>query len=257
MREFAAYLLSAALHVSVLGVLNSALDEPPRLLRVEMGRASVEAVAAHASQPVGVVDPDTALLEETVAGAEREPAPEELDAETLSVTRQRPWLELARRDVAKDEETVPLPPPPTARPKLTEKPPEPVEPLVLEKKQARLPKVEEVAEEAAQASVASAPSRAQAGAEDDELPPALVSNPAPPYPPDARAAGQQGVVMLLVTVSPQGTVERLSLYESSGFAPLDQAALAAVPRWRFQPGKRLGVPTQYDVRVPVRFSIRN
>jgi periplasmic protein TonB len=256
MREFAAYLLSAALHVGVLGILNAALDEPPQLLRVEMGRASIEAVAAHAAQPVGIVDPDTALLDETVAGAEREPAPKELDAEDLSVTRQKPWLELARRDDTKAEDTVPLPPP-TARPKPIEQPPQPVEPLVLEKKQARLPKVEEVAEEVAQASVASAPSRAQAGAEDDELPPALVSNPAPPYPPEARAAGQQGVVMLLVTVSPLGTVERLSLFESSGFAPLDQAALAAVPHWRFQPGKRRGVPVQYDVRVPVRFSIRN
>jgi periplasmic protein TonB len=257
MREIVAYLLSAALHVSVLGVLNSALDEPPQLLRVEMGRASIEAVAAHASQPVGVVDPDTALLDESVDEAESQPAPEEFDAETSSVTRQQPWLELARRDDARDEDTVPLPPPPAARPKLNEPLPQPVEPLVLEKKQAQLPKVEAVAEEVAQASVESTPSRAQAGAEDDDLPPALVSNPAPPYPPEARAAGHQGVVMLLVTVSPLGTVEKLSLYQSSGVATLDQAALAAVPHWRFQSGKRRGMPTQYDVRVPVRFSIRN
>jgi protein TonB len=257
MREFAAYLLSAALHVSMLGVLNSSLDEPPQLLRVEMGRASIESVAANASQPVGIVDPDTDLVDEMVDGAKSEAAPEELEVDELAVARQQPWLAMTRRDDVKGEETVPVPPPPTAKAKPVEKPPEIVEPALLEKKRPDLPKVEEVAEEIAQASVASAASRAQMGAEDDELPPALVSNPAPPYPPEARAAGQQGVVMLRVTVSAAGTVAKLSLYESSGIPTLDQAALTAVPLWRFQPGRRHGVPAEYDVRVPVRFSIRN
>jgi periplasmic protein TonB len=254
-REFAAYLLSAVLHVSVLGVLNSALNEPPQLLRVEMGRASVEAVAAHASKPVGVVDPDTSLLDESVAGIEHPPVPMELDAEKLDVAKQTPQFELTRRDTTHDDAVVPLPPPPPRKP--MDEPPRPVEPMALEKKQARLPKVEEIAEVVAEASVASAPSRAQLGAEDDDLPPTLVTNPAPPYPPEARAAGQRGVVVLLVTINVAGTVDKTSLYTSSGVASLDQAALAAVPHWRFQPGRRHGVPSTYDVRVPVRFSIRN
>jgi protein TonB len=41
--------------------------------------------------------------------------------------------------------------------------------------------------------------------------------------------------------------------KSSGFDRLDQAALIAVMRWRYTPGKRNGVPTAMSFNVPINW----
>ena len=43
------------------------------------------------------------------------------------------------------------------------------------------------------------------------------------------------------------------LVKSSGFDRLDQAALIAVMRWRYTPGKRNGVPTAMSFNVPINW----
>jgi protein TonB len=43
---------------------------------------------------------------------------------------------------------------------------------------------------------------------------------------------------------------------SSGFEMLDRAAIAAVRRWVFEPGRRGGNPVAAWVQVPVRFALR-
>ncbi len=67
--------------------------------------------------------------------------------------------------------------------------------------------------------------------------------------------GEQGTVWIHVTIGPEGTVQEASVGVSSGFDRLDRAALEAVRRWRFVPGKRNGVPTTMAYRQPVRFEI--
>ena len=64
----------------------------------------------------------------------------------------------------------------------------------------------------------------------------------PVYPEIARRRGQQGRVVLHVNVSAEGMPVAVTVAESSGYASLDTAALAAVQQWRFVPATRGGTP---------------
>lgn len=82
------------------------------------------------------------------------------------------------------------------------------------------------------------------------------SNPAPNYPSAARQARQQGTVTVDVEVSTAGLPLTVSLARSSGFPALDQAALAAVRRWEFEPARTAGVAVKGHVVVPLRFVLK-
>jgi iron complex outermembrane recepter protein len=74
------------------------------------------------------------------------------------------------------------------------------------------------------------------------------------YPPAARAAGVQGTVVLVVTLSSTGVVESVEVIESAGKL-LDDAAMRAVQAWTFSPAMRGGVAVRSKVRVPFRFEL--
>ena len=78
-------------------------------------------------------------------------------------------------------------------------------------------------------------------------------NPRPKYPEVARRRGQQGIVLLEVSVQADGGVEMAAIVESSGYKSLDRAALCAVRRWQFRPATSLGFPVASRVVVPVDF----
>ncbi len=80
-----------------------------------------------------------------------------------------------------------------------------------------------------------------------------LKNPPPGYPRLSRRNGEQGTVIVRVFISTQGTPEKAEVRTSSGFARLDQAALDAVQRWRFVPGRRQGTPEAMWFNIPVRF----
>jgi protein TonB len=82
------------------------------------------------------------------------------------------------------------------------------------------------------------------------------SNPKPGYPPEARRAGQQGVVILAVQVTVGGRPANVEVSRSSGFPLLDAAALQAVRRWTFEPARTLGIPVAARVEIPVRFDLK-
>lgn len=84
---------------------------------------------------------------------------------------------------------------------------------------------------------------------------AYLNNPAPDYPSISRREGEQGLVLLRVQVTANGTAASVELQTSSGSTRLDQAALEAVKKWRFIPAKRGEQPVSASVTVPVRFSI--
>lgn len=67
-------------------------------------------------------------------------------------------------------------------------------------------------------------------------------NRAPKYPDGAWIAREQGEVVLRLHIDPDGRVSRTELRRSSGHGALDQAAMAALSRWRFVPALRDGVP---------------
>jgi protein TonB len=86
--------------------------------------------------------------------------------------------------------------------------------------------------------------------------PIYLENPPPAYPERARRLGQEGVVLLAVTVSPAGIALHIDLKKTSGFPLLDNAAMAAVKRWRFRPATVAGIPVETTVDVPVRFKLQ-
>lgn len=99
-------------------------------------------------------------------------------------------------------------------------------------------------------------SSAPAGASVDQFPRQAPNNPAPNYPREALAAGIEGRVMLRVTIEADGAVGAARVSTSSGSASLDDAALAAIRSWRFEPARRGGEAVPYEVIVPIRFAIR-
>jgi protein TonB len=76
------------------------------------------------------------------------------------------------------------------------------------------------------------------------------------YPSLAKRAKQQGTVILLVIINTSGWVDNIRIYQSSGHAQLDQAAVRAVRSLRVRPYLRNGVSMPIEIRVPVEFSLR-
>jgi len=80
-------------------------------------------------------------------------------------------------------------------------------------------------------------------------------NPPPPYPPLARRMGEEGKVILRVSVNPQGTADSVEVRTSSGSNRLDESALKTVRNWKFIPAKRGDVAIQSWVLVPIIFKL--
>jgi periplasmic protein TonB len=89
-----------------------------------------------------------------------------------------------------------------------------------------------------------------------EAEPLYKINPEPPYPKMARKRGYQGTVILSVLVNKEGRAENLWVFESSGYNILDNAALDAVKKWLFEPGREGDTPVDMWVQVPVKFVIK-
>lgn len=82
---------------------------------------------------------------------------------------------------------------------------------------------------------------------------AYLQNPKPPYPALSRRLGEQGKVVVRVLIEVDGTAREAEINQSSGFDRLDQAALEAVLRWRYVPGRRAGVPQAMWFNIPISF----
>jgi protein TonB len=89
-----------------------------------------------------------------------------------------------------------------------------------------------------------------------EARPTAHSNRPPAYPEMARRNGWQGLCMVRVAVDATGRPGAVSVARSSGYGILDQAALAAVRKWKFTPRLVRGAAAASTVEVPVNFSLR-
>lgn len=85
-------------------------------------------------------------------------------------------------------------------------------------------------------------------------PPRKVVNVAPVYPPIARAAGVQGVVILEAVIGEDGSVTDVRVLRSIQL--LDSAAIEAVRQWRFTPTLLNGTPVPVVMTVTVAFNLR-
>ncbi len=75
-----------------------------------------------------------------------------------------------------------------------------------------------------------------------------------PLPSISTRLGEFGKVMVRVQVGTDGKVLQVQLAKSSGFARLDDNALATVVRWRFKPGTQGGTPVVMWVEQPVNYA---
>jgi protein TonB len=82
---------------------------------------------------------------------------------------------------------------------------------------------------------------------------AYLNNPPPEYPRLSRRFNEQGRVVLRVLIGIDGAAAKAEIGASSGYERLDSAALQAVLRWRYVPGRRNGVAEAMWFNVPVQF----
>jgi protein TonB len=81
----------------------------------------------------------------------------------------------------------------------------------------------------------------------------LVRKVPPTYPPLARQARIQGVVILQAQISKDGNIENLQLI--SGHPMLAPAAIEAVKQWKYRPYLLNGEPVEVDTQVQVNFTL--
>jgi protein TonB len=75
------------------------------------------------------------------------------------------------------------------------------------------------------------------------------------YPAQSQRRGEHGRVLVRVLVDARGAPQKMSISRSSGFARLDEAALAAVRATRFKPHTENGVALPFWVLIPLVFEI--
>lgn len=97
-------------------------------------------------------------------------------------------------------------------------------------------------------------------------PPAVVENPletiganaepdnvAPGFPAESARRHESGTVVMLMQIDETGHVAELSVEQSSGYARLDAAAVAAVQHWHFRPALHDGHPVVSVIRQSIDF----
>lgn len=78
---------------------------------------------------------------------------------------------------------------------------------------------------------------------------------APTYPRTARRRGQEGEVLLRLSLLSTGEISRIQIARTSGTPALDKAAVEAAYKWRFHPAQHQGKTVAAEVLVPVKFSL--
>lgn len=84
-------------------------------------------------------------------------------------------------------------------------------------------------------------------------PPQRLVNVAPVYPATALAVHQEGIVIIDATIDEQGNVTETRILRSIPL--LDDAAVAAVRKWKFSPTLLNGVPVPIVMTVTVNFKL--
>ncbi|MES1146866.1 MAG: energy transducer TonB [Solimonas sp.] len=78
------------------------------------------------------------------------------------------------------------------------------------------------------------------------------------YPAAAkRGDGQEGLVVISVTIGVDGRSSDVKVVTSSGFPLLDEAAVKFGSTVRMLPATKNGAPFPYTVNLPIRFRLKN
>jgi TonB family protein len=84
-------------------------------------------------------------------------------------------------------------------------------------------------------------------------PPAKVYDVPPLYPPAAKEAGIEGIVVMETLIDENGAIAEAHVLD--GVPLLDQAALDAVKQWRFQPALMNGARVPVIMTVTISFTL--
>ena len=77
----------------------------------------------------------------------------------------------------------------------------------------------------------------------------------PEYPKASRQRGEEGDVVVVLSINAQGHVDSASVAESSGYQELDAAAIRAANKARFSPAKRGRTAVASEARVTITFRL--
>ena len=84
--------------------------------------------------------------------------------------------------------------------------------------------------------------------------PRVVYAPDPEFSEEARKAKYQGTVLVWLVVDREGKPSEIRVQHSLGMG-LDEKAIEAIRKWRFEPGRKDGVPVAVQVAVEVNFRL--
>jgi len=84
---------------------------------------------------------------------------------------------------------------------------------------------------------------------------AYVHNPLPLYPREARERHWEGTTLLRVEVLADGSVGKVEIAESTGYAILDESCVKTVRGWKFSPGRSGDTPVTSLVEIPITFHL--
>jgi len=84
--------------------------------------------------------------------------------------------------------------------------------------------------------------------------PRVIYAPEPEFSDEARKAKYQGTVVLWLVVGSDGTTHDIRIRQSLGMG-LDEKAIEAIRRWKFEPGRKDGIPVAVQVDVEVNFRL--
>ena len=85
--------------------------------------------------------------------------------------------------------------------------------------------------------------------------PVVLQRVQPAYTEEARNLKNEGLVVLLVQVSPTGKPDVKRVLRALGNG-LDEKAVEAVNKWRFRPAYERGKPISMETTVEVEFRLR-
>ncbi len=84
--------------------------------------------------------------------------------------------------------------------------------------------------------------------------PRAIDDPEPEYSDEARKMKHEGTVILSLIVDAEGRARNIQVARSLGMG-LDEKAIEAVKKWKFEPGKKDGQPVAVQVNVEVNFRL--
>jgi len=86
----------------------------------------------------------------------------------------------------------------------------------------------------------------------DVKPPRVIYSPEPEFSEEARKRKVQGVMTLGLVVTSDGKAAQIRVVQSLGYG-LDEKAIEAVSRWKFEPATKDGKPVSAEIAVEVNF----